>query len=68
MLIFKGTEITKSLCHVLGANIELYVNCASEIDKQTHRQRDQICGYLRHSVSGVGKELKEGSKKVLTCS
>ena len=48
----------KSLCCVPGTTIVLQVNYTSKTNKQaniqTHRKRDQICGYQRQGVGGGG--------------
>ena len=40
----------KSLCGVPGTNIVLWVNYTS--NKQTHGERDEICGYPKWGVGG----------------
>ena len=44
----------ESLCGIPGANIVLQVNYTSKTNKQTHRKRDQICGYQRWGGGGIG--------------
>ena len=44
----------KSLGCVTRTSIVLQVNYTSKTNKQTHRKRDQICGYPRQGVGGRG--------------
>ena len=51
----------ESLCCVPGTNIVLQISYTSKTNKQTHRKRDEICGYQRW---GMGEEeLDEGSNR-----
>ena len=57
----------RSLCHIPGTNIVLYINYISktnkQTNKQTHRKRDQICGY--QSCAGLGGGRKGDWIKVV---
>ena len=54
------------ICCVPGTNILLQVNQTSKTNKQTHRKKDQICGYQKWGW--WEGELDECSQKVQTSS